>query len=123
MDASALNAGPPELYRTERWGDCVYTFPMKPLAGGAGYTVRLHFAETTFDAPGRRAFNVLINGQPALSDFDVFQTAGGKDKAVVKEFSGIRPDGDGNLQIKFQHGSADQPEINALEIAPDAHAR
>jgi beta-mannosidase len=123
MDASALNAGPPELYRTERWGDCVYTFPMKPLAGGAGYTVRLHFAETTFDAPGRRAFNVLINGQPVLSDFDVFQTAGGKDKAVVKEFSGIRPDGDGNLQIKFQHGSADQPEINAIEIAPDAHAR
>ncbi|HZF00823.1 MAG TPA: malectin domain-containing carbohydrate-binding protein [Methylomirabilota bacterium] len=116
IDTSATNAGPTVIYQTERWGDCVYTFPMKPLPKGHAYTVRLHFAETTFDAAGKRAFNVVLNGKQVLSDFDVFQESGGKDKVLVKEFSGITPDEKGNIVIKFQTGSADKPKINAIEI-------
>src|SRR5882724_1678483 len=116
IDTSATNTGPAAIYQTERWGDCVYTFPMKPLPKGHAYTVRLHFAETTFDAAGKRAFNVVLNGKQVLSDFDVFQESGGKDKVLVKEFSGITPDEKGNIVIKFQTGSADKPKINAIEI-------
>jgi hypothetical protein len=78
--------------------------------------VRLHFAETSFDAPGKRKFNVEINGNRVLSDFDVTQEAGAKDKAVVKEFPDIAPDSNGNIVIKFLNGSVDQPEINGIEI-------
>ncbi len=116
VDASAPMAGPMAIYESERWGDSVYTFHMKPLPAGRTYTTRLHFAETTFDAIRERVFNVNINGKPVLSNFDVFQEAGGKNKALVKEFSGIAPDKDGNVLIEFQKGSADEPEINAIEI-------
>ena len=51
-----------------------------------------------------------------LTDFDVFEEAAGKDKALVKEFQRILPDNDGKILIKLQNGSADQPEINAIEI-------
>jgi hypothetical protein len=118
IDASAPMAGPAAIYQNERWGDFTYSFPMKPLPGGHTYTVRLHFAETTFNAVGGRKFNVEINGKQVLSDFDPFQESGGKDKAVVKEFSDVTPNGDGKILIKFEDGSADKPEVNAIEISP-----
>ena len=116
VDVSAPMSGPAGLYQTERWGDSTYTFHMKPLPEGRACTVRLHFAETTFDAAGKRVFNVEINGKPALSNFDVFQEAGGKNTALVREFSGIAPDKDGNIVIQFLKGPADEPEINGIEI-------
>ena len=116
INTSAPMAGPEEIYQTERWGECLYTLPMKPLDAGHAYTVRLHFAETTFDAAGKRIFNVEINGRPALTDFDVFRDAGGKDKALVKEFPGVTPDGNGNILIRMRNGSADKPEINGIEV-------
>ena len=116
IDISAPMSGPAAIYQTERWGDCLYTFPMKPLPAGHAYKVRLHFAETTFNAVGARKFNVAINEKQVLSDFDVLQESGGKDKALVKQFSGIAPDSNGNILIKFQSGLADKPEINAIEI-------
>ena len=96
----------------------LYVFPIETIARrdtplkARGW----HFAETTFNSTGARKFNVEINGKQVLSDFDVFQESGGKDKAMVKEFSGIAPDSNGNILIKFQSGLADKPEINAIEI-------
>jgi hypothetical protein len=116
IDVSAPMTGPVAIYQNERWGDCLYTFPVKPLPAGHAYRVRLHFAETTFDAVGKRRFNVEINGRQVLSDFDVFQEAGNKNRAVVKEFLGVTPDNKGNIRIQFQSGSADKPEINAIEV-------
>ncbi|HVU27579.1 MAG TPA: malectin domain-containing carbohydrate-binding protein [Verrucomicrobiae bacterium] len=120
IDTSVPLAGPEYLYQTERWGDCVYTFPMKPLRANQTYTIRLHFAETTFDESGKRKFNVLINGEKVLSNFDVFEEAGGKNRALVKEFSGITPDSRNEILIQFNRGSADYPEVNAIEIAKTA---
>jgi len=116
VDTSAPHAGPPQLYTTERWGPCTYTLPMKPLEPGYSYTVRLHFAELKFTAPGQRLFNVAINGQKVLKDFDIFQAAGGRNKALVKDFSGLRPDKAGRIIIQLQPGTADQPKICGLEI-------
>jgi hypothetical protein len=50
VNASAPMAGPAAIYQSERWGESTYTFHMKPLPDGRVYTVRLHFAETTFPA-------------------------------------------------------------------------
>lgn len=80
------------------------------------YTVRLHFAETYdgITAVGGRVFGVTIQGKPALNDFDVFATAGGAQKAVIRELKGIEVS-DGKLEIGFVV-KTQNPEINGIEI-------
>ena len=111
IDCNVPNAAPAEVYQTERWGKCTYTLPVKK---GSTYTVRLHFAETKFD-PGQRKFNVDINGQRVLTDFDI-AADGGKNKAVVKDFPSISPDVDGQITIALNRGSADEPKICGIQI-------
>ena len=53
------------------------------------YTVRLHFAEPDGLAAGKRVFNVLLQGKPVLTNFDIAAEAGGPDKAVVKQIAGV----------------------------------
>ncbi len=140
-DATGAPATPQDLYQSARVGECTYTFPMKPAA--AGYTVRLAFAEISFapkaaakpssspsaaasptpkppepDLTGKRVFNVDINGQRVLTNFDIFAAAGGRNKAAVKEFKGIQPDKNGKIAIEFKNGAKDQPLINGIEILP-----
>jgi hypothetical protein len=111
IDTSVPNAGPAEIYQSERWRACTYTIP----ANKAGvFTVRLHFVETEF-GPGGRKFNVDINGQRVLNDFDIAAEAG-KDKAVVKDFPSIKADAQGNIVINFIRGSADEPKICAIQV-------
>jgi hypothetical protein len=80
------------------------------------YTVRLHFAETYdgITAVGGRVFGVTIQGKPVLNDFDVFATAGGAQKAVIRELKGIEVS-DGKLEIGFV-AKTQNPEINGIEI-------
>ena len=116
VDTSALMAGPATIYQSERWGDMSYRFSMARLPAGYSYTVRLHFAETKFNSSGQRVFNVDINGQKVLTDFDIVEAAGGKDKAVIKEFAGVLPDSSNNIFIQFRRGRADEAKICAIEI-------
>ena len=111
IDASVPKAAPPEIYQSERWGKCTYTIPVKK---GSSYTLRLHFAEVKVD-PGQRKFNVDINGQRVLTDFDI-AGEGGKNKAVVKDFASLAPDTDGNIVIALSRGSADEPKICGIQI-------
>jgi predicted GH43/DUF377 family glycosyl hydrolase len=113
IDTHAQNAAPASVYQSERWGACTYTIPVEAKAT---YTVRLHFAETTFTQAGARKFNVNLNGKRVLTDFDVFAEAGGAFKAVVKDVSGIAPDAAGHIVIAFSNGSADQPKISGIEV-------
>ena len=53
------------------------------------YLVRLYFAEPNDLKPGQRQFNIVIQGQEVLKGFDVVKEAGGRNRSVVKEFSGI----------------------------------
>ena len=82
-----------ELYRLQAFGppgSLVYRIPR--LAPGL-CTVELLFAETFWEEPGKRVFDVAINGQRVLRDFDIFRDAGGKNRAVVKQFEVNAPDG------------------------------
>jgi hypothetical protein len=117
VDANVAGSVPTGIYESERWGDCTYSIPVKPLPDGHTYTVRLHFVETKFKAAGLRRFNVELNGSRILTDLDIVQEAGGSGKFLVKEFTGISPDEEGELVIRFIRGSADQPKINAIEIS------
>jgi large repetitive protein len=115
IDTTAVaSPAPLEVYQSERSiGSFSYTFPN--LTPGANYTVRLHFAEFYWSTAGQRVFNVAINGQMALPNFDIIATAGGPTKAVVEQFT-VQADGTGSITLNFTPGSADQPKVSAIEI-------
>jgi malectin (di-glucose binding ER protein) len=110
IDVSAPHAAPAAVYQSERYGnDFAFTFPVPK---GERYQVRLHFAEIFDDSPGRRIENVEINGQPVLTNLDIFAAAGGMNKALVREFSGVAPDTGGNIVIRIASAS-NSPDHNA----------
>ncbi|KAL4309349.1 hypothetical protein GQ457_01G003570 [Hibiscus cannabinus] len=57
------------------------------------YTVKLHFAEImysdrkTYESHGRRLFDVSIQGQVVLEDFNIMEKAGGVGRGIVEEFN------------------------------------
>lgn len=109
------NAAPQDVYKTERYGASFsYVFPKLSTSPTTVYIVRLHFAEYMFNAPGKRYFNVTINGQTALSNYDVFAAAGGQYKAAVESFS-TSADASGKITINFVKGT-NSAEIKGIEI-------
>ena len=97
--AGVANAAPASVYQTERYGNVTYS--VAGLTPDAATTVRLHFSEIWWTAPGQRLFNVSINGQQVLANFDVFAQAGGRLKALVKEFAATANSA-GVVTIQFQ---------------------
>ena len=110
VDTSAPNSAPAAVYKTERYGsDFTYTFAVPQ---DQSYVARLHFAEVFDNAAGDRLENISINGQPALTNFDIFAAAGGMNKALVKDFPNITPDKYGNVTIHIT-ATPDSPDQNA----------
>lgn len=61
----------------------------KDAAAPSPYTVRLYFAEPGDAAPGGRVFDVSIQGNTVLENFDIVGEAGGAMRTVMKEFTHI----------------------------------
>src|SRR5205807_2544833 len=76
------------------------------------YTVRLHFVEPDGLKPEERVFDVLLQGQTALKDFDIAKEAGGSDRALVKEFT---VPASKEIKLKFVPRKA-QPLLCGLEV-------
>ncbi|HEX5322449.1 MAG TPA: malectin domain-containing carbohydrate-binding protein, partial [Capsulimonadaceae bacterium] len=116
IDTSGVaSPAPQEVYQTMRWGQFNYAIP--GLTPAQKYTVRLHFAETYWTGPGERLFTVAINGRPVLSNFDVFQAAGGQNKALVKQFT-IKANAQGKITIQFINGPVDNAMVSGIEVLP-----
>ncbi len=113
------NPAPQSIYQTERYADTTYTIPN--LTPASTSTVNLHFAETYWNGPRRRLFNVAINGTPVLSNFDIFATAGGRNIAIVESFTATASSA-GTITIAFTTGAADLPTINGIQILTAAAA-
>jgi hypothetical protein len=114
--SGATNPAPQAVYQSERWGNMTYSFTN--LVAGAGYRVRLHFAEIYWSASGIRLFNVFINGVQVLTNYDIFADTGGMNKATVKEFIATA---DGNGQIAVQYiniPGKDNAKSSGIEILP-----
>jgi hypothetical protein len=111
-DVKIEGTNDPRIYQTERW--LMEQFVAEVSNGK--YTVRLHFAETYADiaTAGPRVFDVTIQGNAVLKDFDVSKVAGGVQKAVVKEFKAVGVT-DGVLKIGFVP-KQQNAEINGIEI-------
>lgn len=104
VDASAVPNPPPlgvyDSVRAIYQGSFRYLFPNLVPAGP--YTVRLHFADTYSASAGDRVFNVRINDQAVLTDFDVITEAGAPSVAIVRDFSATADDA-GQITIDFSY--------------------
>jgi hypothetical protein len=105
------------LYKSERNGNFGYAIPV-PAAGD--YKVTLLFAEVWFGSAGSRVFNVSIEGQELLSNFDIVAVAG-KNVALKKEFE--LEITDGVINIAATTVKSDGAKISAIivekAVAPD----
>ncbi|RDY13855.1 putative LRR receptor-like serine/threonine-protein kinase, partial [Mucuna pruriens] len=79
------------LYETARVSPISLTYYGFCLENG-DYTVQLHFAEImftdndTYSSLGRRIFNVYIQGEVVLKDFNIANKAGGVGKETIERF-------------------------------------
>ena len=113
--ANATGA-PDALFETQRFsaksGDLglAYDFDVAP----GDYEVTLYFDETwsKAKAPGSRVFDVLLEGQLALDDFDI-TAAFGWNVAGTKTLAATVTDG--TLDLDFLQG-VQNPDVNAIEI-------
>ena len=108
------NPAPQSVYQHNRYGNFTYTIP--GLTAGASYTVRLDFAEEYWTTAGSRTFNVLINGNQVLTNFDIFATAGGEFKAVAESFTATASS-TGTISIQFVT-TKDNAQVNGIEVTP-----
>jgi len=102
----------PFVYQTERYGN--FTYQLTGLTPGISYTVRLHFAEVYWSAAGQRLFNVAINDQQVLTNFDIFVQAGGKNRALVRDFA-VTADVNGTIRLAFTNVK-DNAKLSGLEV-------
>jgi Malectin domain len=109
------------LYRYSRQGDFNYDVPMKPGV----YEMRLHFVETYFGpdetgggGEGSRIMNVILNGRPLLTNFDVMADAGASRTADEKVFTDVSPASDGKIHLRFSSVYGGQAMVSAIEILP-----
>ncbi|GMY37757.1 probable leucine-rich repeat receptor-like serine/threonine-protein kinase At3g14840 isoform X2 [Fagus crenata] len=86
-NGSMLKMNDSELYMNARLSPLSLTYYARCLAKG-NYTVKLHFAEIifrdnrSFFSVGRRIFDVYIQEELVLKDFDIEKEAQGVDKAI-----------------------------------------
>ncbi len=111
--AGISNPAPAAVYQTEREGVFIYTIPN--LTAGSAHTVRLHFAELYFSAAQQRVFNVAINGDTVLSNFDIVKAAGSNYTANVQQFTATA-NSSGQIVISFLRGTTDQPLVSGIEV-------
>jgi hypothetical protein len=116
INMSQITSDPPPaaLFNNERYGAMSYTIP--GFTSGSSYIVTLYFAETYLTSAGSRLFNVSINGETALANFDIYATAGGENRAIAESFT-TRANSSGQIVIQFTAGT-ENPKINGLYIKP-----
>src|SRR5262249_10374342 len=78
------------------------------------YTVRLHFAEPDTLPAGERVFSIAMQGHEVLIDFDIAREAGGPGRAVVKEFKGVRVNGE--LTVTLTPSTTAPPVLCGIEV-------
>ncbi|KAI3731705.1 hypothetical protein L1987_62894 [Smallanthus sonchifolius] len=121
-----------ELYTTARRAAISLTYYGLCLVNG-NYTVRLHFAEiaftqyNSFNSLGKRVFDVYVQGELKLEDFDIVKAAGGTGRVVIKSYTvNVKNNtlkiqlywaGKGTTGIPFRGSYG--PIISAISVDPD----
>ncbi|KAK9678834.1 hypothetical protein RND81_11G235700 [Saponaria officinalis] len=90
----------PFIYQSARFGNFNYQFRDLPAGD---YFVDLHFAEivNTYGPKGMRVFNVFIQDEKVLSDFDIFAVVGANKPLLLVNFRTPVKE-DGLILIRFE---------------------
>ncbi|MBN1345124.1 MAG: PQQ-binding-like beta-propeller repeat protein [Phycisphaerae bacterium] len=94
--------------------------------GPGTYTVRLGFAAPAGDVAGARVFDVKLQGRVVAKDLDVAQAAGGAERAIVKEFKGVKVATALEVELVSkvaEPGASQAPFINCIEVVREDVAR
>jgi acetylxylan esterase len=112
IDLSQITTNPPPtaIFNSERYGAMTYTIPNR----SGTQTVTLYFAETYLSSSGQRLFNVTINGTTALSNFDIYASAGAANRAIARTFT-TTANSSGQVVIQFISGTQN-PKINGITV-------
>ncbi|MBN1950448.1 MAG: endo-1,4-beta-xylanase [Bacteroidales bacterium] len=100
-----------EIYQSERY----YSFLAYaiPVEEGRDYILTLKFAEIYFTTTGSRIFDVFVEGDKVLSDFDMVAVAGDRNIAIDTSFTITAADTLINLEMV---ASLDNAAIKGIEI-------
>ena len=85
------------------------------------YTVRLVFAEPDDLEPGDRIFDVFLQGERVLAEFDVAKVAGGAGRSVVQEFRGVPVEDVLKVDLKPPAGQTARPVLSGVEIIAEVN--
>jgi PKD repeat protein len=112
-DASLPSYVPSDVFDSERWAPHSYSFPVAP---GTPVNVQLFLANncgcTNF--PGGRIFNVAIDGNTVLSNYDIVADVGDRN-GEMKSFNVTAP-ASGFVTVDLTNGPADNAVINGIQI-------
>ena len=115
IDSSVPAGTPSDIWNTERWDqgggeEMQYEFS---VPDGQQVEVRLYFYDgySGTSSVGDRVFDVSIEGQNVLEDFDIIEKYG-DDTGAMESFTVTS---DGTIDIDFAHVT-ENPQINAIEI-------
>lgn len=119
MSHPSLPAGTPvELFEDERFdqpngAEMRWSFPVSD----GPYEVRLYFAEIAggITGPGKRVFDVEVEGALVLDNYDQWVAAGGPSRGVMESILTFVSDGE--LTIDFRH-VVDNPGVKGIEVLP-----
>jgi hypothetical protein len=110
----------PKIFQAGRTGNFTYKIPLAPGV----YELHLSFIEGTYGpalpaggGENSRLFEVLANGKPLLSRFDIYSDAGGSNIADVRVFKDISPGPGQVLTLTFQSSNG-VALVNAIELTP-----
>lgn len=96
------NASLPNSLKTGRAARSAgQSFRYEVAVPAGSYQVQLIFAEIGGVAYGARVFDVFINGNRVLADFEILLRASGPDRAVVEEFEPVATSGQ-PIEIEFR---------------------
>ncbi len=85
------------------------------------YTVRLGFRPADGDQPGRRVCDIKLQGRTVAKDFDIAQSAGGVDKAVIQEFKDIAIEENLLLELAPKAATPDKTQAPLLSFVEIIH--
>ncbi len=106
---SINNTDEDEIYQSEKWGMTTYRVR---LPDGI-YNVKMMFAENYHNQTGKRIFDVWVEQERVLQNFDIYALVG-RNTAYVKEVNNVQIN-DGYLDIYFVT-HRDKPLINGIVV-------
>jgi hypothetical protein len=98
-----------QAFQSERAGMSGYAIPV-PQAGV--YRVTLDLAEIYWTAAGKRIFSVTAEGQPAVSNIDIYKLVGGFRALEISFDVNVT---DGVLNLGFT-ASVDHPKVDGIQV-------